>query len=412
MVGPDTYQRYILLNEWICIEQIDTLLTMKILFSATPAFGHVLPLLPLARAFQAGGHHVAFATGPGLALLVEAEGFALLPAGPMPDVLFAEVARRTGADPANDPTPEGVAEFFAGVRLDLGADEAIAAARGFGPDLIVNEMCDFIGPLVGAALDVPVATLAFGPATPQEFLGPMAALAARRHAERGLTAPAGAPSGRWLLDTCPPSLQFDGVRQPGERIALRPEPHRGAGHEAVPSGAVGAAGAVSRPRVLVTFGTFFGNPAVVGPLLKALSELNVDLTATLGLDGKAEDYDVDPRRVELVPFLPMEHLLDSVSAVVTHGGAGTTLGALARGVPMLVIPQGADQFIQADRVAAAGAGLALTPDRYSPTTAAEALERLLAEPGFAATARRIGAEIAAMSPPETVAAQLAAALGF
>lgn len=399
------------MNEWIYVKQIDTLLAMKILFAATPAFGHVLPLLPLARAFKTRGHDIAFATSPGLDLLIEAEGFALLPAGPMPEVLLAEVARRSGADPANDPTPEGVAEFFAGVRLDLGADEAITAAREFKPDLIVNEMCDFIGPLVAAALDVPVATLAFGPATPQEFLGPMAALAARRHAERGLTAPTGAPSGRWLLDTCPPSLQFDGARQPGERIALRPEPHRAAGHETA-SGAVRVGRAASRPRVLVTFGTFFGSPAVVGPLLKALSELDVDLTATLGLDGKAEDYDVDPQRVELVPFVPMAYLLDSVSAVVTHGGAGTTLGALARGVPMLVIPQGADQFVQADRVAAAGAGLALTPDRYSPATAAEALERVLGETGFAAAAGRIGAEIAAMSPPETVAAQLEAALGF
>ena len=383
---------------------------MRMLFSATPAFGHVLPLLPLARAFQARGHQVAFATAPGMAPLVESEGFALLPAGPMPDVLFAEVARRTGADPANAPTPEGVAEFFAGVRLDLGADDAVAAAHGFAPDLIVNELVDFVGPLVAATLDIPLATLAFGPAAPAEFLDALTATAAARHAERGLTVPTSTPSGRWLLDTCPPSLQYEGVRWAGERIALRPEPHRAAALSAPHDGGDQAAVAGSRPRVLVTFGTVFANPAVVGPLLKALSALDVDLTATLGLDGKAEDYDVDPLRVDLVPFVPMEQLLDGVSAVVTHGGAGTTLASLARGLPMIVIPQGADQFIQADRVAASGAGLTLTADRYSPAAASDALTRLLGEPGFAATARRIGDEIADMAAPTAVAERLEAAL--
>ena len=46
----------------------------------------------------------------------------------------------------------------------------------------------------------------------------------------------------------------------------------------------------------------------------------------------------------------------AVDAVVTHGGAGTTLGALAFGVPLLVLPQGADQYANAERVVAAGAG--------------------------------------------------------
>jgi UDP:flavonoid glycosyltransferase YjiC (YdhE family) len=385
---------------------------MQILFAATPAFGHVLPLLPLARAFKARGHQVGFATAPGMTPLIEPEGFELFPAGPMSDVLFGEVARRSGADPAADPTPEGVAEFFSGVRLDLGADEALAAARGFAPDLIVSEMMDTIGPFVATALGAPLATLAFGPAVPQDFLAPMTALAAPRYAERGLTPPALMPSGRWLLDTCPPSLQFTGVRQPGERIALRPEAHQGAAPDA-PAGAAGQAAALpagSRPRVLVTFGTFFADPAVVGPLLKSLAGLDVDLSSTLGLDGKAEDYDLDPRRVELVPFVPMAQLLDGVSAVVTHGGAGTTLAALARGIPMIMVPQGADQFIQAERVAASGAGLALTPDRYTPDAAAQALGRVLNEPGFAEEARRISDEIAAMDSPEVVAERLEAAL--
>lgn len=332
---------------------------MKILFSSTPAFGHLLPLIPLARALRDQGHSVGVVTAAGMAPVVEAEGFELIEAGPMPDVLFAEVAERTGTDPAAGPTPEGVAEFFAGVRVDLTADPAIAGARQWAPDLIVNELCDFVGPLVAAALGVPHASLAFGPAIPPEFLGAMTALVAGRYGERGLPAPAATPSGRWLLDTCPPSLQFDAAgpaQHTAEHVALRPEPHR----TAVPGDAAAEpAPAGARPRVLVTFGTHFGDPAVVGPLLRELAELDVDLVATLGFTSKPDDYDLDPQRVEFAAFAPMAQLLEGVDAVVTHGGAGTTLGALARGIPLVVAPQGADQFIQADRVSAAGAGLAL-----------------------------------------------------
>ncbi|QMU75046.1 glycosyltransferase [Streptacidiphilus sp. PB12-B1b] len=379
---------------------------MKILFSSTPAFGHLLPLFPLARAFQGQGHTVGVLTAAGLAPLLEAEGFEALAAGPLPDVLFAEVARRTGADPAADPTPEGVAEFFAGTRVDLSAPEAIAAVDSWAPDLVVSELFDFVGPLAAATLGTPVATLAFGPAVPPAFLEAMRALVASRYRDRDLPAPIAVPSGRWLLDTCPPGLQFDGVRPAAEHLPLRPEPHQGA--EAAASSP--STSAAARPRVLVTFGTHFADPAVVGPLLHALADLDVDLIATLGVDGKTDDYDLAPGRVDFAPFAPMAQLLEGVSAVVTHGGAGTTLGALARGIPLVILPQGADQFVQADRVAAAGAGTALPPGGNAPEAAAAALRTVLTDPAFAAAATRIGDEIAAMPSPAAVAECLIADL--
>lgn len=379
--------------------------------SSAPAFGHLLPLLPLARAFHTQGHTVAILTAAGMAPSVEAEGFELLPAGPMPDVLLAEVARRTGVHLPAGPTPEAVAEFFAGARVDLSADGALEEARRWEPDLIVNETTDFVGPLVATALGVPLATLAYGPETPSEFTDPMVAMVRSRYDERGLPAPDRMPAGRWLLDTCPPGLQFDGVGAPPavERIPLRPEPHQapGAPDTAAPGPVYPVA---ERPRVLVSFGTVFGDPVVVGRLLRSLTALDVDLVATLGLDGKPEDYDLDPDRVELTPFAPLAQLLENVAAIVCHGGAGTTLGALARGIPMVVVPQGADQFVQADRVVAAGAGLAIPPDQNEPEVVAAALRRVLTEPGFAAAARRIADQVAAMPSPDDVAARLRTAL--
>ena len=52
-------------------------------------------------------------------------------------------------------------------------------------------------------------------------------------------------------------------------------------------------------------------------------------------------------------WIDQEAVLPRVDAVVTHGGAGTVAGALCRGLPLVVVPQGADQF--ARRVAGRGA---------------------------------------------------------
>ena len=54
---------------------------MRVLFSTTPLDGHFRPLLPLARALEARGHEVAFATAASWHANVEVEGFDALAAG-------------------------------------------------------------------------------------------------------------------------------------------------------------------------------------------------------------------------------------------------------------------------------------------------------------------------------------------
>jgi len=79
--------------------------------------------------------------------------------------------------------------------------------------------------------------------------------------------------------------------------------------------------------------------------------------------------------------------------MVCHGGTGTTLGGLAAGVPMVVVPQFADQPNNAARVAATGAGLAIGDGEDWLVTAEEvraAVTEVLAGPSYrtAATALR------------------------
>lgn len=50
----------------------------------------------------------------------------------------------------------------------------------------------------------------------------------------------------------------------------------------------------------------------------------------------------------------LTELLRGVEVVVKSGGASTVLATLSRGIPMVVLPQGADQFINAERAASTG----------------------------------------------------------
>lgn len=371
---------------------------MRILMSSVPQHGHLLPLFPLARAFQDRGHDVAVLTAAGMTPVLAAQGLKLLPAGPLPDALFAEVARRTGADPASAPTPGSVAEFFAGTRIDLTAEEALAVTEDFSPELVVAELCDYVGPLVAAKTDTPVATLAFGPPLPPVFTEAMDAMARTRHEARGLPW----QPRKWLLDTWPASMRADEWQRPEGWLPLRPEAFREPGSTAakLPVSA--------RQRVLVTFGTWFSDPAKLNPLLQELSTLDVDVVVTLGLAARPEEFDVDRERVAFVGFTPMDDLLDGVDVVITHGGAGTTAAALMKGVPLVVLPQGADQFFQAERVAAAGAGIALALPVQTPANLVAAVRKVLQDAGFREKVTTIAEEIAAMPDANAVAATLEA----
>ena len=81
--------------------------------------------------------------------------------------------------------------------------------------------------------------------------------------------------------------------------------------------------------------------------------------------------------------------------------------AARRGVPMLAIPQGADQFLNAGRVVDSGVGLRLLPDELSAATAVQAL---LDDDRYRDAARVHQASIEAMPAPEAVVRILEAAV--
>ena len=88
-----------------------------------------------------------------------------------------------------------------------------------------------------------------------------------------------------------------------------------------------------------------------------------------------------------------------------HGGSGTVPVILAAGVPQLVIPTGADQFVNADRLADTGLASVLPPAHATPDAVAAAADVALSTP----TGQRYKwlEQIAAMPHPATIVDALA-----
>jgi len=191
-----------------------------------------------------------------------------------------------------------------------------------------------------------------------------------------------------FLDTCPPSLQVDDWTRPVGHQYLRPEPHR---RDSSNWATTDFGDRNPLPTILVTLGTVFHDRVVLSVILSGLADLNVNILATVGPNGDPAELEVDPSRVRIERFVPLDDLLTGVSAVVAHGGGGTVLATLSRGLPLVLVPQGADQFLNARQVAAAHAGIVLLPDQATPIAIGSALQQVLTDRSLRALLGQKGA---------------------
>ena len=118
-----------------------------------------------------------------------------------------------------------------------------------------------------------------------------------------------------------------------------------------------------RPCVYVTAGT--ERAAVTFPwreVFAVIAGLGVDAVATIGPHVDPDQVGPIPSNVRVERFVPQSHVLPRSAVVVSHGGAGTVLGAASHGVPQFVVPLFADQWENAMAVRDAGCGLFADPD--------------------------------------------------
>jgi UDP:flavonoid glycosyltransferase YjiC (YdhE family) len=373
---------------------------MRVLFSTTPLDGHFRPLLPLATALRARGHEIAFATAASWHGHVEAEGFAALAAGV--DHGAARAVRLDRERPAVDrvmPLDRRLYVFsylFAEGHAPAKLAGLLGAARTWRPDAIVYESADLAAPIVAAALGLPTVHHGFGTMTPLRILERAAEAVAPLWRRAGLEPDrhAGAFGGLYV-DVVPPSL--DGDRPLSEYVRLRPSLQA----DAEPPGWLGE---LPRPLVYATMGTVFNTPATFAPLLEALGASPVGALVTVGRDVDPAALGPLPANVRAERFVPQAHVLPACAAVVSHGGSGTLLGALAAGVPLVLLPQGANQFENADQCRRIGVAVSLAPEAATAEAIAGALATVLDEPSYRAAAGRLRDEIAAMQSADEVAA--------
>lgn len=148
------------------------------------------------------------------------------------------------------------------------------------------------------------------------------------------------------------------------------------------------------PLVLVgtSAGRTRGAVEVLDRVIAAFAELPIRALVTT---GPAVPLVPSPRPgIRVVPAAPHTRLLAEAALVVTHGGHGTVIKALAAGRPCLVLPLGRDQPDNAARVVAHGAGRRLRPSASAEAIAGTVME-MLGDPGYAARAGDLGRRIRA-----------------
>jgi UDP:flavonoid glycosyltransferase YjiC (YdhE family) len=110
--------------------------------------------------------------------------------------------------------------------------------------------------------------------------------------------------------------------------------------------------------------------------------------------------------VHVAQYVPQRQILPHCSVVISHGGSGTFLGSLAAELPQVLVPQGADQFLNAEAGAKAGVATAILPSVLTPEAVTDAVAAMLGSDEARSAAARVAREIAEMPSPAEVAAGL------
>jgi len=384
---------------------------MRVLFTSTPGYGHVQPMLPLARAFEAAGHTVGIAVHASLGARVEAAQLTAFPAGSSFDEWFAELSRRHPGQPWEALPPARILEWFL-PRLfgEIGAEVMLAGLLAIGehwrPDLIVHETFELAGPICASVMGVPSVHHTLGPLPTSEALRLAAAATAPLRHQHDLDSIATVgDDAAACVDICPPSLRTAPPTSIGHILSVRPMPAPPAASERLPRWVEEHA---DRPLVHATLGTTLMNheQSLLASVISGLRDEPVNLVVTVGPENDPDAFGAQPDNVHVARYIPHSLLLPRCALVIEHGGAGTMLGALGHGLPLLTIPQGADQYINADVCARRGVGRTLLTAEVTPPTVRDAVRCLLDDQAYAGRAREVQAEIASMPAPHEVVASL------
>ncbi len=397
---------------------------MRVLFTTQPATSRLRPLVPLARALRQAGHEVAFACAEPFRPEVEASGFPSFPAGldwlvADAERYFPQLREARPAKAGGAPAFSVLKDVFAGATAELMVPDLLALARTWRPDAIVRDPVEFgacvaaerlglphlvgwedrfLAPpawrqLVGEPLDALRAAHGLPPDpdlamlyryaglawVPPRYVG---AIETELVAKGALGTPV-APFGSHIA----PTLHF-----------LRPTAFDQSGNEALPDWVEQLP---DQPTVYASLGMVWNQrPQLVRAIVEGLRDEPLNLIVTVGRDHDPAALGPQPPNVRVERHVPQTLLAPRCDLVITAGGFGTVMGALAAGLPLVVIPLGADQSVNARRCAALGVAEAIEPDNCTPQAIRATTLQVLQSPRYRLAAQRLRDEMEALPGPD------------
>ena len=374
---------------------------MRVLVTTIPAYGHLMPVLRLARALIEAGHDVAVATAAGFGEVVAEAGLKHIPAG----VGLAEASVQ-----AFERHPEygGMSErergnrVVADVMVGVHAAALVACAAdliAWRPDVILREEGEFAAPVLAELIGVPCAEHGWGPMRPPEQLRAVADALAPIYESVGLHAPLDGGIHRWLyLDPCP-----DGLAPPHARDLAVRHPIRPAAGDFGGVDAPAWLSATTRPLVYITLGTVPAFNSDTDLLLTAIAACAADaeIAVDVGPGSDPAALGPQPANVHVAQLVAQGPVLGRCAVVVSNGSSGTMMGALAAGAPLLIVPNNApSQARNAQAVRAVGAGRVLARAEVTTERVRSELLTLMSPGAHRTSAERLAAEIAGMPTPK------------
>ncbi len=405
----------------------------RFLLTHWPLAGHLYPNLALAHALRNRGHQVALYTGPGAESVIRGEGFEFFPfrkvdGSRLDNVLY------TAEDPGGwwkqrRDKLHRYTEWLLGM-LPEQIEDVLGILPVFQPDVLI---CDPMmwGPIlvVREIRPIPVAVFVYVPFAlipssrvplPGSGLAPARGWVSRQRnriteaAQHWLTAGirrgANAVRRQYGLQPITETVSSLTGKMPLYLITGTPELDYGrddlppTAHYvgpclwSKPSNAPPPSWMLElppdRPVVHVTEGTVHAKkPLVLTAAAQGLGGLRMSVVMATGTQRQPSELGLEPlaSNVRVERWISYDHLLPRTDVVVTTAGSGTSLAALGAEIPLVMIPTEWDKPEVARRIAEAGAGILIQPNRCTPRRLREAVERVLAEPSFRENARRLAA---------------------
>jgi glycosyltransferase len=379
---------------------------MRVLFSTTAGSGHFGPLIPFAKACSDAGHTVKVAAPASFATDVSRAGLDHAPFDDVPSDVMGAVFGRLPEMSFELANATVMGEIFG--RLDAraalpGVAEIVDAWK---PDVVVREPCEFASLVAAEQAGIPQVQVAIGMGALE---GSMVSVLEAPLAELSVLADLPEDGAMRTLmraprfTTVPAAL--DGIgpeHRNGEINASAAETIRRFHDPSLIAGGVDLSppwGEPGHPLVYVTFGSVAAGvgpfSAIYAATISALADMPMRVLLTTGRGIDPASLAPIPANIRVEQWWPQADVMPHTAAVVGHGGFGTTMTTLAAGVPQVVVPLFAfDQTINAERVAAVGAGMKLVGGPDAVGSIPSSLTRVLNDPTYRQAAQAVAADMA------------------